>query len=113
MSHSHSPADAAGTVPAADPNVAVLSGVDYSIGGKTVFRDLDIGIRRGAVTAIMGPSGTGKTTLLRLITGQLRPDSGTVVVDGCDVAGLDRRGLYALRRKIGKLFQNGALMTEL
>jgi phospholipid/cholesterol/gamma-HCH transport system ATP-binding protein len=113
MSHPNVPADAAGTEPAADPKVAVLSGVDYSIGGKAIFRALDIGIRRGAVTAIMGPSGTGKTTLLRLITGQLRPDSGTVVVDGHDVAGLDRRGLYALRRKIGMLFQNGALLTDL
>ena len=113
VSHSHAPADAAGTTAAAGPDVAVLSGVDYSVGGKAVFRALDIGIRRGAVTAIMGPSGTGKTTLLRLITGQLRPDSGTVVVDGRDVAGLDRRGLYALRRKIGMLFQNGALLTDL
>jgi phospholipid/cholesterol/gamma-HCH transport system ATP-binding protein len=113
MSHPNVPADAAGTAPAADPKVAVLSAVDYSIGGKAIFRALDIGIRRGAVTAIMGPSGTGKTTLLRLITGQLRPDSGTVVVDGRDVAGLDRRGLYSLRRKIGMLFQNGALLTDL
>jgi phospholipid/cholesterol/gamma-HCH transport system ATP-binding protein len=113
VSHSPAPADAAGTLPSAHPDVAVLSGVDYSIGGKAVFRALDISIRRGAVTAIMGPSGTGKTTLLRLITGQLRPDSGTVIVDGRDVASLGRKGLYELRRKIGMLFQNGALLTDL
>ena len=113
MSHSHPTADGAGTPVAADPNLAVLTGVDYSIGGKAIFRGLDIVIRRGAVTAIMGPSGTGKTTLLRLITGQLRSDAGSVVVDSRDVARLDRRELYALRRKIGMLFQNGALLTDL
>jgi phospholipid/cholesterol/gamma-HCH transport system ATP-binding protein len=94
-------------------NVADLHGVDYSIGGKAVFRGLDIGIRRGDVTAIMGPSGTGKTTLLRLITGQLRPDRGRVLVDGRDVASLGRRELFALRRRMGMLFQNGALLTDL
>ena len=94
-------------------NVASLHGVDYSIGGKAVFRGLDIGIRRGDVTAIMGPSGTGKTTLLRLITGQLRPAQGRVVVEGRDVAGLSRRELFALRRRMGMLFQNGALLTDL
>jgi len=94
-------------------NVASLHGVDYSIGGKAVFRGLDIGIRRGDVTAIMGPSGTGKTTLLRLITGQLRPAQGRVLVDGRDVASLSRRELFALRRRMGMLFQNGALLTDL
>jgi phospholipid/cholesterol/gamma-HCH transport system ATP-binding protein len=108
------PAAAGHAPPAAQAGgVATLQGVDYSVGGKAVFRALDIAIGRGAVTAIMGPSGTGKTTLLRLITGQLRADAGTVVVDGQDVAGLDRRGIYALRRKIGMLFQNGALLTDL
>lgn len=94
-------------------NVAALHGVDFAIDGKPIFRQLDITIRRGAVTAIMGPSGTGKTTLLRLITGQLRADAGRVLVEGRDVAGLDRRELYALRRRMGMLFQNGALLTDL
>jgi len=94
-------------------DVVTLRGVDYSVGGKAVFKGLDIAIRRGEVTAIMGPSGTGKTTLLRLITRQLRADAGTVIVDGRDVAGLDGNGLYELRRKIGMLFQNGALLTDL
>jgi phospholipid/cholesterol/gamma-HCH transport system ATP-binding protein len=100
--------------PAADAdNVAALHGVDFAIDDKPIFRGLDIAIRRGEVTAIMGPSGTGKTTLLRLITGQLRADAGRVVVEGRDVAGLSRRELYAMRRRIGMLFQNGALLTDL
>ena len=100
--------------PAADAdNVAALHGVDFAIDDKPIFRGLDIAIRRGEVTAIMGPSGTGKTTLLRLITGQLRADVGRVVVEGRDVAGLSRRELYAMRRRIGMLFQNGALLTDL
>jgi len=112
VNHQHG--GAAGGKPAASPdNVAELHGVDYSIDGKQVFRGLDIEIRRGEVTAIMGPSGTGKTTLLRLITGQLRPDTGRVLVDGTDVAGLGLREIYALRRKMGMLFQNGALLTDL
>jgi len=108
------PKPAGGAAPTADAhNVAALHGVDFSIDGKMIFRGLDIAIRRGAVTAIMGPSGTGKTTLLRLITGQLRADAGRVVVEGRDVAGLSRRELYAMRRRIGMLFQNGALLTDL
>lgn len=68
---------------------------------------------RGAITSIMGPSGTGKTTLLRLIARQLHPDRGHILIDGVDVAGLSQSGLYALRKRIGMLFQNGALLTDL
>jgi len=71
-------------------------------------------IERGKVTAIMGPSGTGKTTLLKLIGGQLKPDSGTVVVDGENVHQLSLSALYDLRRRtMGMLFQSGALLTDL
>ncbi len=94
-------------------NVAMLRDVHYAIDQKPIFRGLDVALRRGEVTAIMGPSGTGKTTLLRLITGQIRADSGTVEVDGQDVAGLGRAALYALRRRMGMLFQHGALLTDL
>lgn len=101
---------AAATAP---DDAVVLRGVHYAVGGKPVFRGLDVTMRRGRVTAIMGPSGTGKTTLLRLITGQITADAGEVLVDGRDVARLPRRDLYALRRRMGMLFQNGALLTDL
>jgi phospholipid/cholesterol/gamma-HCH transport system ATP-binding protein len=82
------------------------------VGQRVIFEGVDLDVARGAVTAVMGPSGTGKTTLLRLITGQVRPDGGEVLVDGQDVAALGRAGLYALRRRMGMLFQNGALLSD-
>ena len=85
----------------------------FSRGSRKIFDGVDIDIRRGRVTAIMGPSGTGKTTLLRLIGGQLRPDSGTIRVNGVDVHQLSRSELYKFRRSIGMLFQSGALFTDL
>ena len=85
----------------------------YRRGGRAIFDDLNIDIPRGKLTAIMGPSGTGKTTLLRLIGGQLRPESGTVVVDGQSVPELGYKKLYALRKRMGMLFQNGALLTDI
>lgn len=65
------------------------------------------------MTAVMGPSGTGKTTLLQLITRQLRPDRGQVIVDGTDIATLSQSELYKLRRRFGVLFQHGALLTDM
>ncbi len=70
-------------------------------------------IPRNGVTAIMGPSGSGKTTLLRLITGQLTPDNGRIEVDGRNVHALGTDDLYALRKRMGMLFQSGALLTDL
>ncbi|MBX3709201.1 MAG: ATP-binding cassette domain-containing protein [Gammaproteobacteria bacterium] len=81
--------------------------------GKVVFADVDITIPRGKITAIMGPSGTGKTTLLRLIGGQLTPTSGSVFVAGQNIHQLSRRGLYQLRKRMGMLFQEGGLFTHL
>jgi len=98
---------------ATDPCVVRVRGLDYSAGGRRIFSGLDLEVARGSVTAIMGPSGTGKTTLLRLITGQALADAGEVLVDGVDVGGLGRTALYALRRRMGMLFQNGALLTDL
>jgi len=85
----------------------------FSRGNRLVFDGVDIDIRRGKITAIMGPSGTGKTTLLKLIAGQLRPNAGSVTVDGLDVHALSRDQLFALRRRMGMLFQSGALLTDL
>ena len=89
-----------------------VRGLRTRLGGKVIFDGLDLEVARGSVTALMGPSGTGKTTLLRHLTGQLRPDGGSVVVDGQDVPRLSRRGLFALRERIGFLFQNSALLTD-
>jgi len=94
-------------------SVIEIRDLDYSRGHRQIFKGLSICIPRGKVTAIMGPSGTGKTTLLRLITRQLRPDSGTILVDGVDIARLDQKELYKLRRRFGMLFQNGALLTDI
>ncbi|MDY0066397.1 MAG: ATP-binding cassette domain-containing protein [Steroidobacteraceae bacterium] len=93
--------------------IVEIRDVHYSVGRRVIFSGLNLTIDRGRVTAIMGPSGTGKTTLLRLITGQIRPDSGQVLFDGVDVARLSRRELYALRLRMGMLFQTGALLTDL
>ena len=97
---------------AGSKNFVEIRDLTYTVGGRRIFDGVNINIRRGLVTAIMGPSGTGKTTLLRLITGQVRPDHGTIIVDGQDLARLDRRQLYTLRRRMGMLFQNGALLTD-
>jgi len=83
------------------------------VGGRAVFTGLDMDIARGRITAIMGPSGTGKTTLLRLMTGQAMADSGSIVVAGADMRAIRRADLYVLRRRMGMLFQNGALLTDL
>ena len=101
------------SVGAGGDNVAVLRGVHYAVDGKPVFAGLDVEFVRGQITAIMGPSGTGKTTLLRLMTGQIRADAGSVVVEGREVSTLSRSELYAMRRRMGMLFQNGALLTDL
>lgn len=90
-----------------------IENLSYGVGRRQIFDGLDIAFRRGQVTAVMGPSGTGKTTLLKLITGQVQPDAGRVVVDGEEVGKLSREGVYALRRRMGMLFQNGALLTDL
>jgi phospholipid/cholesterol/gamma-HCH transport system ATP-binding protein len=85
----------------------------FSRGDRVIFDGIDLDIQKGKVTAIMGPSGTGKTTLLRLIGGQLRPDFGSVSIDGDVVHQISHLKLYALRKKLGMLFQNGALLTDI
>ena len=94
-------------------NLIEIHDLHYSFGARQIYKGLELTIRRGEVTAIMGPSGTGKTTLLRLITRQLVPDHGTILVDGVDIATLSQPQLYQLRQRFGMLFQNGALLTDL
>jgi phospholipid/cholesterol/gamma-HCH transport system ATP-binding protein len=90
-----------------------IENLDYSRGQKQIFKGLSLSITRGQVTAIMGPSGTGKTTLLNLITRQILPDRGRILVDGVDIAALNQEELYRLRRRFGMLFQQGALLTDM
>src|SRR5262245_23810529 len=91
-----------------------LRGVSFGYDRRRpVLTGIDMSIPRGKVVAIMGGSGCGKTTILRLIGGQLRAQAGGVTVAGQNVRALDRDGLFALRRKIGMLFQFGALFTDL
>jgi len=95
-----------------DPLVDVQS-VNFSYGRRPILKGITMRVPRGKVVAIMGGSGCGKTTLLRVLGGQLRPQAGTVIVDGEPVQGLDREGLYKLRRRMSMLFQFGALFTDL
>jgi phospholipid/cholesterol/gamma-HCH transport system ATP-binding protein len=90
-----------------------IRGLRFARSNRWIFDDIDIDIPRGKVTAIMGPSGTGKTTLLRLIGGQLRPHAGSVEVDGLNVPNLRTNDLYTLRKRMGMLFQSGALLTDI
>src|SRR5215472_1210710 len=87
--------------------------VHYAVGGGEIFTGVDIAVRRGRITAIMGPSGAGKTTLLKLITAQIFANRGQVRVFGHDLASLNSREIYTLRGRIGMLFQNGALLTDM
>jgi phospholipid/cholesterol/gamma-HCH transport system ATP-binding protein len=90
-----------------------IRGLSFSYGPRRILQGLDLDIRRGAITAIIGPSGTGKTTLLTLLGGQLRPDAGTVEFDGVDVHRLSRGDLFKLRQRMGRMFQAQALLTDL
>lgn len=94
-------------------NLVEIRQLSFRRGNRVIFDNIDVDIARGKVTAIMGPSGTGKTTLLRLIGGQLRPDSGKVLVDGRNIPDMSRDELFRARAKMGMLFQSGALFTDL
>lgn len=90
-----------------------VQNLSFSRGNKKIFDDISLEFERGKITAIMGPSGTGKTTLLKLIGGQLFPGQGSITVDGNNVHRLRRAELYNLRKRMGMLFQSGALLTDM
>ena len=91
----------------------LIRDLHYAVGTRPIFAGVDIDVPQGQITAVMGPSGTGKTTLLRLLTGQVAADRGRIELFGESVGDLNKAGLYALRRRTGMLFQNGALLTDL
>jgi phospholipid/cholesterol/gamma-HCH transport system ATP-binding protein len=99
-------------ITAADTPLVELRRVTCGYGSRVVLEDIDLVVPRGKVVALMGTSGGGKTTVLRLIGRQLGVMKGEVLFDGVDVATLDREALYAARRRMGMLFQFGALFTD-
>jgi len=90
-----------------------IHNLTFSHGNRKIFDNISLDIMPHKITAIMGPSGTGKTTLLKLIGGQIKPDSGTILIDQENVHALSRSKLFTLRKKIGMLFQSGALLTDM
>ena len=99
--------------PVTDGPLVDIADLHFSYGARPILSGVTMQFRRGKVIAVMGGSGSGKTTILRLIGGQLLADSGRVHVAGQDIAALDERGLYAVRRRMGMLFQFGALFTDM
>ncbi|MGI3003602.1 phospholipid ABC transporter ATP-binding protein MlaF [Shewanella algae] len=90
-----------------------VNNLGFSRGARVIFEQISLTIPRGKVTAIMGPSGIGKTTLLKLIGGQLTPDHGEVLFDGQDLNKLSRHELFEARKRMSMLFQSGALFTDM
>ena len=101
------------TPQAASGALVELRDVVFGYGQRVVLDGVSLAVPRGKVTALMGASGGGKTTVLRLIGGQQRAQSGQVLFDGRDVGGMGQARLYATRRRMGMLFQFGALFTDL
>ncbi|MGB3724421.1 MAG: ATP-binding cassette domain-containing protein [Glaciecola sp.] len=87
--------------------------MQFSRGEREIYKDISLSVKRGGITAIMGPSGIGKTTLLKLIGGQLFPSGGEVLFQGENVHTVSRSRLYEMRRKMSMLFQSGALFTNM
>ena len=98
----------------ADADVAVrIRGLTRSFGSATVLRGVDLDVLRGAVTVVIGLSGAGKSVLLKLIMGLLRPDAGTLEIDGVDITRLKDKQLREIRRRFGYVFQDGALFDSM
>ena len=101
------------TMSSSDDALVQLRNVTFGYGERVILRDVSLSVPRGKVTALMGASGGGKTTVLRLIGGQQRAQQGQVLFDGKDIGPMDEAQLYAARRRMGMLFQFGALFTDL
>ena len=95
-------------------NVLVeVKNLTFKRGERTIYDNLNLSVQQGKITAIMGPSGIGKTTLLKLIGGQLPPEQGQILFDGQDICRLSNSQLYQLRQRMGMLFQSGALFSDI
>jgi phospholipid/cholesterol/gamma-HCH transport system ATP-binding protein len=99
--------------PAPDRPHVAFDRVRMAFGTREVFHSLTCGFPAGRISVILGGSGSGKSTILRLIGGLVRPVSGSIVVDGDEITGLPERALYAVRRKLGMMFQDGALLDSM
>ena len=94
-------------------SIIEIKDVTFSRGDRTIYKNMSFSVPKGKITAIMGPSGIGKTTMLRLIGGQLKPDSGDITFEGESVPNMTRTQLYEARTKMSMLFQSGALFTDM
>jgi phospholipid/cholesterol/gamma-HCH transport system ATP-binding protein len=94
-------------------NIVSITDMQFSRGDRQIYRDISLSVKKGGITAIMGPSGIGKTTLLKIIGGQLKPSFGEVLFQGENVHTVSRNHLYKMRRKMSMLFQSGALFTNM
>ena len=97
-----------------NPDILIqIKNLSFSYQSKRIYHNLSLDIKKGKITAIIGPSGTGKTTFLRLIGAQLYPDTGDVLFDGINIHRLNRAELYKLRKRMSLLFQSGALFADM
>lgn len=94
-------------------NLIEVKNLTFKRGSRVIYDNLNLQVQKGKITAIMGPSGIGKTTLLKLIGGQLMPERGEILFDGQDICHLSNRELYEVRKRMGMLFQSGALFTDI
>ncbi|QBQ63357.1 phospholipid ABC transporter ATP-binding protein MlaF [Actinobacillus indolicus] len=94
-------------------NLVEVKNLTFKRGERVIYDNLNLQVQKGKVTAIMGPSGIGKTTLLRLIGGQILPEHGEILFDGQDICQANNKTLYQIRQRMGMLFQSGALFTDL
>lgn len=94
-------------------NIVSINSMSFSRGSREIYKDISLNVKRGAITAIMGPSGIGKTTLLKIIGGQLYPHEGEVLFHGDNIHKMSRVKLYEARKKMSMLFQSGALFTNM